>query len=884
MVVVGDTIEHYGTPRHSGRYPWGSGKEPQRSKDILDSLEPLKAKGLSQKEQATALGMTTSQLRSAVALANEQRKQVFAEQVRGLMDKGITSPSEIGRQLGRNESTIRGVISNMDKIKNSQLKGTVDVLKESMKEHPYLDVGKGTEIQLGVSRAKLDNAIAKLKDEGYSLHEIYVPQVSDSSKYTIVKVLSKEPDISVVKQHKTEIISPNAQSDDGGITYAKMKSPQVIDISRVGVKYGDKGGEDRDGLIQVRPGNPEFDLGTSHYAQVRIKLSNGTYMKGMAMYSEDLPKGIDLQFNTNKPSGTPKEKVFKQLKAKSGDPSTQFGTTVVKQKGAFNIVNDEGDWNDWNGSKFSAQFLSKQPISLIRDRIDATYKSRAKDLDDILKVNNPAVKKKLLEDFIESTDSQQKELKLMGLPKTKAHVLLPFPEMKSNEVYAPNYKSGDRVVLIRYPHAGTFEIPELTVNNNSRVPKKALGNALDGIGIHPSVAHKLSGADFDGDAVYVIRNNDKRIKSTSSLAGLKDFDPNSYQVDHKTISRRAKQTQMGEVSNLIADMTIKGATTAELTRAVRHSMVVIDSEKHNLDWKQSEKDNAIGALRRKYQQRNSLKYDSATDSIVRSNRKYVGGSTLITRSKSTVEVDYKVNPDKTPMYRVNKATGKKEKIKTTKTTKVPVINLLNDANALSSGTAKENEYASYINSLKKLSSRAQNEANHISPMQRNKDAAKLYSKQVKSLETKLMLAESNAPRERRAQILANDQVRRERTDSTTSDQLKKLKSRALADARAKVGARRSTVEFTDTEWEAVQAGAISTSMLNRILLKANMDTVQQLATPRPKTTVSSAKLSRAKVLLANGNNYADVAEALGISPSTLRVHIQKTNLTKGVTK
>ena len=169
-------------------------------------------------------------------------------------------------------------------------------------------------------------------------------------------------------------------------------------------------------------------------------------------------------------------------------------------------------------------------------------------------------------------------------------------------------------------------------------------------------------------------------------------------------------------------------------------------------------------------------------------------------------------------------------------------------------------------------------------MQRNKDAAKLYSKQVKSLETKLMLAESNAPRERRAQILANDQVHRERTDSTTSDQLKKLKSRALADARAKVGARRSTVEFTDTEWEAVQAGAISTSMLNRILLKANMDTVQQLATPRPKTTVSSAKLSRAKALLANGNSYADVAEALGISPSTLRAHIQKTNLTKGVTK
>ena len=48
---------------------------------------------------------------------------------------------------------------------------------------------------------------------------------------------------------------------------------------------------------------------------------------------------------------------------------------------------------------------------------------------------------------------------------------------------------------------------------------------------------------------------------------------------------------MGDVSNLITDMTIKGANNDELARAVRHSMVVIDSEKHNLDVKASARDN-----------------------------------------------------------------------------------------------------------------------------------------------------------------------------------------------------------------------------------------------------------------------------------------------------
>jgi hypothetical protein len=58
---------------------------------------------------------------------------------------------------------------------------------------------------------------------------------------------------------------------------------------------------------------------------------------------------------------------------------------------------------------------------------------------------------------------------------------------------------------------------------------------------------------------------------------------------------------MGVISNLITDMTLAGATPDKLARAVKHSMVVIDAEKHKLDYKQSEIDNNIKALQKEYQ-------------------------------------------------------------------------------------------------------------------------------------------------------------------------------------------------------------------------------------------------------------------------------------------
>ena len=842
MVVEGDTLEHYGVKRRSGRYPWGSGKDPQRSKDLLSIRAEMQAKGMKETDIAKALGMNTAQLRTAVSWANKEEKERIYDTIQSAKKDGLSN-AEISRVTGIPESTIRNYQSQKDAVKIKQLDNITNSLKEAVANQDYIDVGVGVERGIGISRQKLKTAVAKLKEEGYYEHEIYVRQVSDPNKWTTVKVLTKEPDIEVVKANREKIAPPGFSTEDGGLTNQGLKPIENVSWDRVKIRYGDEGGVDRDGMIQMRRNVPDLDLGDAHYAQVRISVGGTHYLKGMAMYSDDMPKGVDLVFNTNKPKGTPREKVLKALK---DNPDNPFGATIVRQKGALNIVNEEGDWNGWNGSRFPAQFLSKQPMALVKDRLDATYKGLDLEYKELSKLTNPIVKKYLLEEYSKDVDSKARHLKVLGLPRSKGHVLTPFPEMKPNEVYAPNYKDGERVVLIRYPHGGTFEIPELTVNNKGPA-KKVLGNSVDAIGIHPSVAHKLSGADFDGDAVYVIPNNNHRIRATSSLAGLKDFDPNQYSVGHKTVTPRRKQTMMGEVSNLITDMTIKGASVSEITRAVRHSMVVIDSEKHQLDWKASERDNGISALRKKYQSRPTIKYNAETKTLEKG-RVARGSSTLISRAKSTIDV-----PDP----------------KTGKVNKTPLMDLVKDAHTLSSGTAVENAYANYINKAKALSNSAKKQANHISPIQRNPAATKLYSKEVLSLDTKLNVALSNAPRERRAQIMANATYSKNVKPDMEPDQKKKLKSQALGAARAKAGAKKTMVTITDKEWEAIQAGAISNNKLLQILNNTNMDDVRKLATPRPKVKMTPAKLSRAKTLLDNGYTYAQVAESLGVSTSTL---------------
>ena len=72
-----DVAKHYGTPRHSGRYPWGSGKNPQRNRNWLQRADDLVAQGLSKKEVAEALGLSTGDY---VAIRKNYTYQLRMEQ------------------------------------------------------------------------------------------------------------------------------------------------------------------------------------------------------------------------------------------------------------------------------------------------------------------------------------------------------------------------------------------------------------------------------------------------------------------------------------------------------------------------------------------------------------------------------------------------------------------------------------------------------------------------------------------------------------------------------------------------------------------------------------------------------------------------------------
>lgn len=871
-----DYLAHYGILRKSGRYPWGSGEtQSARNRSFLDTVEGLRKDGLSETEIARGFGMTTTDLRALKSIAKNEEKQAQILMANRLKDKGYSNVAG-ARRMGINESTFRTLIEPAQQDKTDVLVTTSNMLKKQVDEKGYIDVGTGVEHHLGISSTKLSTAVSRLKEEGYTIHYVKVEQLG-TGQQTTMKVLAK-PDTpySEVYRNRGNIKQVTDHSEDGGRSFLGLKPPLVVSPKRVSVRYAEQGGADADGVIYVRPGVKDVSLGAARYAQVRINVAGTHYLKGMAMYKDDLPDGVDLQFNTNKHDTGNKLDAMKKLK---DDPDNPFGAVVRqithagKVTSAMNIVNEEGNWSDWSRT-LSSQMLSKQPPILAKNQLDMTYENKKRDLDEIMSLTNPAVRRKLLESYADDVDSSAVHLKAAALPRQGSHVILPVNSLKEGEIYAPNYNNGERVALVRYPHGGIFEIPELTVNNNHPQAKKLLGNAKDAVGIHSKVAERLSGADFDGDTVLVIPNNHGRVKSSPALDGLKGFDPQVYKIPEgsgiKPISARTKQVEMGVVSNLITDMTIQKANTAELARAVRHSMVVIDAEKHKLNYKQSAIDNGIAQLKAKYQ-----------------GGARAGAATLISRANSDIRVDERKPRSAAKGGAVDRATGQLvfEKTGSTYTNRKgdTVVKQIKskklaetaDAHTLSSGTVVEKIYADHSNKLKGLANQARREAVNTKSMAYSPSAKAAYSDQVRTLDSKLTLALKNAPLERQAQVLANAVVAQKRAANPNMEnaELKKVKAQALNEARIRTGAKKNRIEITPTEWAAIQAGAISTNKLNQILANADLDQVKKLATPKTVVTMTPAKTSRAQAMLAAGYTQAEVAGALGVSLSTLKTAI-----------
>lgn len=925
--------------RGSGRYEWGTGEHPNQREAFstnyinkmrnegydngaivklmkdsgfsdVEVYRSLHKAGLKDTEISKGLGISTTKLRAKISIEKYQRISENTALCKELHNKGLSN-MEISRRTGIPEPTVRNYIKETVEKRNDSLKDTADTLKDLVEEKHYIDIGPGAELSLGVTTTKLATAVSMLEEEGYKKYWIPVEQLGTGKTTTVTVLCPPGTEFPDVMNHKGDIktIENYIQEGGEGVGRLGIRYPTSVDSDRIKIRYAEEGGKEKDGVIELRRGLDDLSLGASKYAQVRIAVDGTHYLKGMAIYNDakDWPEGVDIIFNTNKHLGTPMmadgkddPQVLKKLKS---DPNNPFGASIkmkdgkivgqrdyilpdgTKKLSPINIVNEEGDWGEWSKT-LASQMLSKQPLKTAQKQLDLALAERRDEFNDYISLNNPTIKRKFLQEFAESCDAAAVDLKAAALPKQQSHVILPVTSMKDNEVYAPNYKDGTQVVLIRYPHAGQFEIPQLTVNNKQKEAKSIIFNAKDAIGINSKVAEQLSGADFDGDTVLVIpiiSPSGKRLADVRTKKPYKDlveFDPKEQFKGYKgmpDMSDQTKQREMGIISNLITDMTIKGADKDEIIRAVKHSMVVIDAQKHHLDYKASEKVFRIDDLKKAYQDGGGA---STLISLASSEQRVPVRKKLYSPDPVTGEVVYK----ETPEYYTKTWTTKRGETRSKEVERKIISTKMaetKDARTLMSGpnhegTLIEQAYAQYANELKSLANQARLAASDKElRLKYDPSANKVYTSEVKSLQEKVKEARSNAPRERQAQILGGEIFKAELRDNPSMDKehQKKIKSQALANARTLTGAKKKKISITDNEWKAIQSGAVSDSFLQQILDNMDDEQLKQRAMPRKDNELSDAKKARIKSMHNSGFTTADIAEAVGVSSATVSKYI-----------
>lgn len=941
-----EDLMHYGIKRRSGRYPWGSGDDPyQHGRDFLGRVDEMRKNNFTYTDEkgktwsgdaaiAKSMGLSTTQFRTELGLAKDERRMLQVETAKRLRDKEGMGPSAIGKEMGLNESTVRSLLNENAESRMNKAKETAEFLKTRMKEVSadggMIDIGSGAERELGISREKLNQALYLLEKEGYNVYGGRFEQVTNRGNFTTQLVLCPPGtehkaiyDLDRVHTIKEYI------SRDGGESYEKkFHYPESMDSKRLKIRYNEDGGIDKDGVIELRRGVDDLSLGESRYAQVRILVDGTHYLKGMAVYSDHMPDGVDVVFNTNKHKGTPMTDVLKKIKS---DPDNPFGSAIKdaeqggqywytdkngkKKLGLINKRADEGDWNDWQDA-LPSQFLGKQSLSMIKKQLNLAKADKLEEFDAICSLTNPTVKKYYLEKFADGCDAAAVNLKAAALPGQRYHVIIPVNSLKDNEVYAPGYEPGTKLALVRYPHGGTFEIPILTVTDKNQTAKRLIGSeSIDAIGINKNIADRLSGADFDGDTVMCIPTHDRagkvKITSTPPLKGLEGFDPKDkyggeardgtdgkkhyYQngQEYRLMTKRGTQTQMGIISNLITDMTLAGANDNELAAAVRHSMVVIDAEKHHLNYKQSELDNNIPALHQKYQGKKTggastilskAKGEEAVDKRQGSPRINMKGKDWYDPSKPEGSLIYKLADDATyQVTKVNKRTG--EVTIETKTRKQKSTHMAETDDAYTlvskSRNPKELAYADYANEMKALANKARKELMTTGKIEHNAQAKTTYQKEYDSLMAKLNTAELNKTRERAAQRMANAEITSKlKSNQLDKSDMRKASQQALTKYRSEVGSvarRKRNIEITDREWDAIQAGAISESKLKRILNNTDADKLRERAMPKASSTLSTAKINKIKSMSASNYTLSQIAEACGCSVSAVSKYLKGAN-------
>lgn len=940
-----EVLEHYGMPRRSGRYPWGSGDEPyQHSRDFLGRVEEMRKSGFTYTDPKTgnkytgdnaiakSFGYSSTDFRTVYAIAKDARRTDDVATAKRLKEKEGMNVSEIGRKMGINESSVRSLLNSDRESRMKQARDTADFLKERVdsSRHGMIDVGNGVEKELRISKEKLDQALFMLQAEGH--YEVYsgrFDQVTNKGQMTTQKVLCKPgtEHKDIYQLDKIDTVKDYISRDDGKTFEKKFHYPESMDSKRLKIRYAEDGGVERDGLVQLRPGVPDLSLGESRYSQVRIMVDNKKYIKGMAVYGDpkDFPPGVDVIFNTNKHKDKSKLEVLKDIKS---DPDNPFGSLIKdadqggqywytdksgkKKLGLINKRSDEGDWTEWKDA-LPSQFLSKQTKSMAEKQLGIAKANKEEEFAEIMALTNPTIKKYYLNKFAQSCDSAAVHMKAAALPGQKYHVILPMTTMSDREVYAPNYADGTKLALIRYPHGGTFEIPIVTVNNKNREGIKMIGKtSVDAIGINSKVAERLSGADFDGDTVMCIPTGNGKVK-VANKPPLKELEGFDNKLEYGTVMKigsdkkehyyrngnevqimKKTDTEMGRISNLITDMTLLGADDHEIARAVKHSMVVIDAEKHKLDYKASEKDNNISALMKKYQG----KARGGASTIVSRG----SGEKDVVKRQGTPKINQKgkdwydpSRPEGALIYRkaddadyivtkVNKRTGETTEVVKTRTQKSTKMAETDDAMTLVSERKHPMElvYAEYANSMKAMGNKARTEMVNTGKIAYNRDAKRKYENEVESLTEKLRKAELNTVRERTANrmaaatVAAKKKAAEDAGEKLKSKDIKKAGQVALTKYREEVGSiarKERNIIINDKEWEAIQSGAISETTLKRILNNCDPDSLRQRAMPKESKTLTTAKVNRIKAMSAS-YTIAQIADKLGISTSTVSKYLK----------
>ena len=233
--------------------------------------------------------MSTTDFRALNSIVKNQVKAANIAQAQALKDKHYSNIA-IGKKMGLNESSVRSLLAEGASDKSDLLQTISQQLKDAVDEKGFIDVGAGVEQQMGISSDRLKVAVAMLKEQGYVVHPVQVDQLGTApGNKTLIKVLAP-PGTTYrdVAMNTGKIQQVKAFSEDGGRSFFGLLPPISVNSKRVGVNYKEDGGDKADGVIYVRPGVEQLSLGRARYAQVRIMVDGTHYLKGMAMYRDDL--------------------------------------------------------------------------------------------------------------------------------------------------------------------------------------------------------------------------------------------------------------------------------------------------------------------------------------------------------------------------------------------------------------------------------------------------------------------------------------------------------------------------------------------------------------------------------------------------------------------